>query len=219
MIELDVHQLADKVLVVFHDDEIGGNALADIGYGEFYECAVRGGIKVPTLDQTLEFCAGRIRIVVEVKSACAEDVVRAISKAKFCINEYVIASFHNNVLMQLRRFHPGVRTALLTEDIPYPEARGLLELVAPDLWAPDSGTLDDAVLSYCNAHHLKVLPWTVNDDSDLHRFLSAGAVAGIITDRTQHALTLRRMQNSIRSTSSGAPVTNPMEGGTHAAPL
>jgi glycerophosphoryl diester phosphodiesterase len=201
MIELDVRRLADEVLVVFHDDEISDTAIADIGYGELHELAVDARIEIPTFDQALELCAGRIRLVVELKSACAEEVVRAVYNARVRVDEYVLASFDSGVLLQLRLSHPGIRTALLTEDISYEKARDLLDGVAPNLWAPDSPTLDDTVLARCEKARIAVLPWTVNDDTELRRFLSAETVAGIITDRTQNALNLRRTLRGIRSAS------------------
>ena len=117
------------------------------------------------------------------------------------MDEYVLASFDASVLLQLRRFHPGVRTALLTEDVGYEKARDLLDEVAANLWASDSPILDDAMLARCTEDRIAVLPWTINDDTDIRRFLSAETVAGIITDRTQDALNIRRMLRGIGSAS------------------
>lgn len=197
MIELDVHRLADGMLVVFHDDEIRGTVLANIKYGELYKLAQAVSIEIPRLDQALGVCAGRISLVVELKSGWNQDgveteVVQAVSQARIRTEEYLLASFDYNVLLRLRTSHPGIRTALLTEDVGFEKAQELLDIAAADLWAPDSATITDEVLASCKDHEIALLPWTVNDDKDMRRFLSAKSVAGIITDRTHHALELRR---------------------------
>src|SRR5918998_1435567 len=76
MIELDVSRLADEVLVVFHDDKIGDTTVADIDYSQLHELAIVAALEIPTFDQALALCAGRIRLVVELKNDCVEEVVR-----------------------------------------------------------------------------------------------------------------------------------------------
>ncbi len=72
-IELDVHLTADGALVVHHDDSlkrmtgqdlvIGKSALADI-----LACKLPNGEPVPTFDEVLDLVAGRIPMIVEVKT-------------------------------------------------------------------------------------------------------------------------------------------------------
>lgn len=197
MIELDVQRLADGTLIVFHDTELGGEALAGMSYAQFYECTRAAGLDAPTLGQTLTLCAGRIRLDIELKSPCEHEVVQAVINARVRVNDYVVTSFDARALLNLRRDHPGVQIGLLTENIGLDEARDMLERVAPDFWAPDGKTVDAAMLARCEALGLALLPWTINDDNDLRRFLSAMNVAGVITDRTRDALELRRQLHRI----------------------
>jgi glycerophosphoryl diester phosphodiesterase len=213
MMELDVHRLADGILVVFHDNEIGGEALADMSYAQFNERTCAAGVDVPTLQQTLDLCAGRIRLDVELKSACEHDVVQALLKARMRVDDYVVTSFDPSTLSNLRRDHPGVQTGLLTKNIGLDEARDMLAHVAADFWAPDGKTMDNAMLARCEELHIALLPWTVNDDNDLRRFLLAPSVAGVITDHPRKALDLRRrLRRGPEAALFGRPTAVPAEG-------
>lgn len=192
MIEMDIHRLADGELVVFHDDRIGKKELKAIGYGELYEHTLKLHIEIPTFDQVLSVCAGRVRLVVELKNDCASEVLQVIRNARMGLEEYLLACFDSDILLGLRKVHPGIKTALLTENIGFREAQGRLDLVKPNFWAPDQATLDDVTLKSCEEYRIRLLPWTVNDPPTIRRFLSAKSVSGIITDRTREALEIRR---------------------------
>jgi glycerophosphoryl diester phosphodiesterase len=192
MIELDVQRLADGVLVVFHDAEIGGEQVAKMDSARLYERALALGLNIPTLTQTLDLCAGRIRLDVELKNAGEDEVLRAFTCARLRVDHYLLTSFDPAVLANIRKTHPGVRTGLLTENTDIAAAQDILDRVAADFWAPDSTSVNDAALARCEQLHVALLPWGVNRDDDMRRMLSAKSVAGIITDRTRDALDLRR---------------------------
>lgn len=192
MIELDVQQLADGILVVFHDDEIGGERLAEIGFARLHEYALLLDREVPTLRQTLDLCNGRILLDVEVKNAREDDVLRALANARLRINDYVLTSFDPGVLLNIRMASPGVQTGLLTENTDIDAAQKTLDRVAADFWAPNCKIVDQAVLSRCEQLRIRLLPWVVNSDDDLRRLFSAQSIAGIITDRMRRALEIRR---------------------------
>jgi glycerophosphoryl diester phosphodiesterase len=180
------------VLVVFHDDGIGGEALANMSFAQFHDRALALGLDVPTLPQTLDLCAGRIRLDVELKNASADEVLRAITNSRMRVDDYVLTSFNSVVLSNIRSNFPGIRIGLLTEDTSLDAARKFLDSVEPELWVPDCKTVDDAVLYRCEQLHIELLPWGVNRDDDMRRLLSAKCVTGVITDRTREALDLRR---------------------------
>jgi glycerophosphoryl diester phosphodiesterase len=104
----------------------------------------------------------------------------------------VLSSFDPDAILKIRAASPGIRTALLTEDIGIDEAERILQRVGADLWAPDCKTVDDEALARCQQLRITLLPWSVDVDDDFRRLLSANNVAGIITDRTRRALEIRR---------------------------
>jgi glycerophosphoryl diester phosphodiesterase len=192
MIELDVHHLRDGVVVVFHDEVIRGSALRHLTYREVQEHASRLGVEVPTFDQALQACRGQVRLVVELKSDCASEVLHAMTRAGMGGEAYVLASFNAAILARLRRSLPDLAIALLTERKGFQEARPLFERVAATFWAPDQAVLDDAALRSCAEQGIRTLPWTVNETAAMRRFMSAPGVAGLITDRPREALQIRR---------------------------
>lgn len=192
MIEMDVQRLKDGTLVVFHDDRIDSMALKDIGLAEFQTYATIQRITVPTLDQVLKACAGRVKLMIEMKNHCVTEVLRSVEHAHLGVNDYLLECSESDSLLSAKAQFPTVRTALLTEQLAPEEALPLLKRISANYWAPSYSILSEAMFEHSHKAGIGIIPWTVNDKVEMKRFLSAPAVAGIITDRTEEAIQLRR---------------------------
>jgi glycerophosphoryl diester phosphodiesterase len=51
----------------------------------------------------------------------------------------------------------------------------------PDIYSPHFSLVNAALVSDCHRHHIKLLPWTVNDLEQINSLKALG-VDGIITD-------------------------------------
>ena len=71
-VELDVRRLGDGELVVFHDPVLDGKPLYAMGLDELRGRSRDRGYRVPTLDEALRFCAGRLRVDIELKELHTE---------------------------------------------------------------------------------------------------------------------------------------------------
>lgn len=194
MIEFDVHALADGNLVVFHDDKIGGKAIKDISSGEFHEHCLKFRIEAPTLSEALRTCAGRIRLMIELKDCLGEEVLRAIFNARIRTDDYVITSFNAECLVNLRQVHSGIQLGLLTENSGFDAAADNLAKISADFWLPDFESATDPVLSSSAERGVPVVPWTVNSGEHLQRFLDMPAVWGVVTDDVNEAVRLRKQR-------------------------
>lgn len=192
MIEMDVHRLKDGTLVVFHDDSIDSMALKDIGLSEFQTYATKQRITVPTFDQVLKACVGRVKLMIEMKNDCVTEVLRSVEHAHLGVNDYLLECLESDSLLSAKAQFPTVRTALLTEQLELEEALPLLKRISANYWAPNYSILSEAMFEHSHKEGIGIIPWTVNDKVEMKRFLSAPAVAGIITDRTEEAIQLRR---------------------------
>lgn len=92
-----------------------------------------------------------------------------------------VQSFDLEALRETRRQDSNIRLALLVE-----EGENYQDKLAalgsyPDILSPHFGLVDESLLKFAAAKNMKVIPWTVNDETDMRRMIRQG-VHGIITD-------------------------------------
>lgn len=92
-----------------------------------------------------------------------------------------IQSFDVRTLQELRKLHTGVKLCLLTEDETDPAA-AMDKLGFPaDVYSPNFEAVTPEMVNWCHFRRIDIIPWTVNDVSDMQRLLDMG-VDGIISD-------------------------------------
>ena len=67
MTELDVHQTADGLLVVHHDDAVAGLAIASNRLDALRQASRSHGYEIPLLSEVLALCWGQIQLDIDVK--------------------------------------------------------------------------------------------------------------------------------------------------------
>jgi glycerophosphoryl diester phosphodiesterase len=193
MVEFDVRKLADGTLVVRHDPDIGDRPLSEMTLRGLRDAANRASLDIPTLGQVLSFCAGRLRVDVELKEpGCEKEVLEAIFEARFRAADFMITAFDASIVDNVRQESRGVRTGLIVTGQPLGHVISEAERLGADYLVPDIAMLDPGSLRAERTSHLPLLPWTVNGREDLKRMLKENSVAGIITDEIRDGLELRR---------------------------
>jgi glycerophosphoryl diester phosphodiesterase len=125
-IELDVQLTADNEAIVFHDFELErltGDAglvverklsdLTRIGIS-----GAAGGDKIPSLKQFLDAVAGRVPLVVEIKSKFNGDMTltkRTVEILNGYSGPFVIKSFDPEIVTYLRNNAPGITRGIIGE--------------------------------------------------------------------------------------------------------
>lgn len=207
-VEFDVRMTADGAAVVMHDPEVdrttdGSGPVCDLTLAELRRFAipVPGGeaARVPTLDEALRCCSGRVAIDVEIKNLpgepdfqpdrqdAVEATVRAIESG--FSGPAMISSFNPLALAHSRSVAPGIPTGLLT----------------------DTGVEARAALQFAGAEgHRWVLPFVdrVLDAPGLAEEVhEAGLRLGVwITDDPAAAVRLWRLGADAVATNDPAPV-------------
>jgi glycerophosphoryl diester phosphodiesterase len=190
-VELDVHRTADGGLVVHHDADarrlgvLAGRTLADIR-------AARPDI--PTLDDTLDACAGAV-VNIEIKNFPGdgdfdpEDTVADLVVA--CLgrrggDEVIVSSSNLATVDRVRALDASVPTGFLIR-------HGLDPLAALTLCHERGhgalhpfmkllkGDAASEVVARARELGVHVNVWTVNDEREIRRLAGAG-VDGVITD-------------------------------------
>ncbi|NDF12326.1 MAG: glycerophosphodiester phosphodiesterase [Proteobacteria bacterium] len=185
-IEFDVLLTKDQVPVVFHDRTLermtdGSGKLVEKTFAELSALTVKGGGKIPTLQDVLARYATKVHLFIEVKEPAA-----AIPTAKMCAalsdaKPFCLISFKEAALRDIRTHFPEFSIGLNWERTPWPEAKPLIESLAPDYFNPAQELLDEACVRYTRTRNMKIGVWTVNEPNDIVLVKSLG-VDAIISD-------------------------------------
>lgn len=98
----------------------------------------------------------------------------------------VVQSFDHRSLRAIRSTNETIRLAALTRRN---DAFSSDFATFANIWSPDSRAVSASSLEAAHAAGLQVIPWTVNEASDMSRLIDLG-VDGIITDRPDILVTL-----------------------------
>lgn len=190
--EFDVRRTADGVLVVHHEEAIGEQPLATLTFDRAASLAETAGYELPRLSTVIDPLRGRLSLDVELKESGYEaQVVEALLAAGFGDEAVICTSFEQAALDGIRKARPSMRTGLLVWDCTWEQAVQLFRASGTQLLGPDHAILSPDVLAAAERERIPLVPWTVNDADWLERLFNASAVAGVITDRPQSAITAR----------------------------
>lgn len=200
LVEFDVRRTADGELLVFHDAAIEGRAIAALTAAEARGAAARQGIDIPTLDDALGICAGRILVDIEIKDPAAAAAVAATAVRLLPPGSFLLSSFSRRALRMVRRLFPALpRGWIVGRAVP-----GGWQMLAGLAAGPLAGLagcpacliLDHRLVGAGtpgggDAPTFPWLAWTVNDPAEAGRLADLGAWA-LITDVPDALLVWRR---------------------------
>jgi glycerophosphoryl diester phosphodiesterase len=191
-VELDVRLSRDGRAVVVHDPTLARNtggvdrrAVHEVDAAALASPA--GGVRVPTLEEALDACRGRIVNVelkadVPARAALARAAVAAVRRAPRV--EVVWSSFHPMLVLAAALLDPGAPRAILVGGRTRRLATSLplaMRRLVTAAHVEDAACTDARVGRLARAG-LRVAAWTVNDVERALSLVRAG-VAWIITDR------------------------------------
>ena len=95
----------------------------------------------------------------------------------------IIQSFDIRTLQVLHRKYPFMKTALLIEDFDKRSLSAQLTQLGftPSIYSPAFGLVNLTLIDSCHQRNIKVIPWTVDNKSEIERLKKMG-VDGVITD-------------------------------------
>jgi glycerophosphoryl diester phosphodiesterase len=166
-------------------------------YVEFDVRAAPGGVLVcwhspvrrrreasmPTLDEVLDTCAGRIGLAVEIKqTAVTGETMRALGARRIDPDKVLILSFRSRALEEARRLRPDFRAVLHLGARRDPK-------VAKDYWGVGfaNWAARPRAIERARARGLATTVYTINDPARMLELAGLG-VTGIFTDRPDLAL-------------------------------
>ena len=164
MIEFDVRRAADGRLVISHDP-------------------IRGpGLKLPTLEETLQLARGRIQLDVELKEpGCERDAIDLLLRY-FALSDFCITSFLAATLRETRAIHAGIRTGLIFA-IWGESVRAACLSTDVDVLVAHYRVVEEA-----EEIGKPLFVWTVDDLALMRALMRRRLVEGIVTNNPRQAL-------------------------------
>lgn len=190
LIEIDVFQIRSGEIIVFHDDEVdkltdGSGPVEDYDMDGLQELNLKGGHKIPTLEQVLEVMEHRVPLNIELKGLGTAHGVHAIVQ-EYCRSkgwepeQFIISSFEWDELHAYRQLDPEARIAVLTEEDPLDALETARELGAESI-NPSDRRVSAAVAEALHAAGFKINVWTVNS-RNRYDALQLMGIDGVFTD-------------------------------------
>jgi len=191
--EIDVQETKDHVIVLLHDTNLkrvtGLNKnIWELTYQEVSQ--LDAGVKfnsrflgeqIPTLEEVIEYAAGKIKLNIEVKANGHNDNI--VSKVVQLIHQYnfqescVVTSMNYTFLQQVKALDPDIRTGY-TMTMAYGSVQ---KMEAADFISVKNTYINKSLVEDAHAFGKEVHAWTVNYPGDIKRMISCG-VDNIITD-------------------------------------
>lgn len=192
--EIDVQETKDGVVVLMHDSNTvrttGVNGrISHMTYAEVLGLDAGGwfgteyaNTKIPTLREVLEFCKGRIKLNIEIKSnkktpALEEHVVQLIEEYEFQ-RQCVITSVSKQALTKVKACNEEIKTGYILTTV-YGNYFSDVEI---DFLSMKSAFVTEKVVRLAHNNGKEVHVWTVNSKSEAKRLNKLG-VDNIITDK------------------------------------
>ena len=114
-IECDVHETTDHHFVIFHDDELGGKSINTLSLSEIRKVKLAEQYQIPTLEETVNLCHKRIKLMLELKQVGSLDLLLEIVNAGMKPEELFITSFNNKLVKELAAFAPHIQRGILID--------------------------------------------------------------------------------------------------------
>lgn len=201
-VEFDVRKTGDGVCVICHDDcTASGRPIREFAYGELTGELAGEAL---TFEELLDVAAGRTGLHLDLKETGYEAEIVNLALAAGPLDRLVITG-GDATIRNVKELFPQVRAGLSLGD----DLNGLSPWLAPrvrlselfpgrrlershaDFVAVHHQLAELNVLRWCESRHIPAWVWTVDEESDIARFMKSSRVATLITNRPEVALRLR----------------------------
>ncbi len=193
VIEFDVWRCRTGELLVFHDASVKGQPIGSLSHQEVIELS---GRQVPLLEEVLDLSRGRIGIDLEMKDRDCAAKAAEVVRSRCLPGVVLLSSFSIEALGEARAVDPEVELGLIWARPLSNSAEVALGEKARELGAtvlaPQHRLLRRSLVVTARGAGLRLLPWTVNSEAKLRKFMKTEGVWGVVTDRPGFAIEVRR---------------------------
>lgn len=208
-IEFDIQLSRDGVPVIIHDETLerttnGKGWVKDLTFSELQQLDAGAwfsekykGTKIPALEEVLTWAQGnRLLLNLELKTGIVkypqmeEKVIRLVEQYDLT-HRVILSSFNHYSIVDVRRIHPGVETAVLFLEGLYEPWNYAKSLGATGLHCTWEIAMIPEFMDGANRAGTPVRPFTVNKEEHMQIFIRNGCDA-FFTDWPEKAVQVRR---------------------------
>jgi glycerophosphoryl diester phosphodiesterase len=196
-VEFDVHFAKDGEIVVIHDSKLkrttglAGN-VKDFTSTELAQMDAGEGEHVPTLEEVIQLCKGRIKFQIELKVPNIAEILYKKLADHHILGDVLISSFLHRELDEMKNLDFRVKCATLDPTgvrwvTSWISSRGIIlnaKKFHADGTHPYYKIVTRKLVKRAHASGMFVHPWTVDDPKMIRQQLAWG-VDGIITNDPQ----------------------------------
>ena len=213
-VEFDIRRTADGELAAFHDARTSqGDPLAAISYARL--CAL-AGYPVPRVAEVMATIAGKATGHLDLKDIGGEEQIVELALDILGPGNFVVTTLEDQSVAAIKARFPAVPAALSLgrdlDEVPRSRraATRLSELFPmrrvracrADWVAVHRRLAAAGVLAQCQRAGIKAMVWTVDEDTEIRRWLADRRVTVLITNRPADAVALRASMPTVTPAAS-----------------
>ncbi|MGL5831289.1 MAG: glycerophosphodiester phosphodiesterase [Candidatus Altimarinota bacterium] len=206
-VEMDIRKTRDGVLIVWHDIDVAGLRVRGTLLEELKEMTESEEMILETLEEVLKALEGKVKLDIELKESGYESEVVDLVLKYFTPMEFLVKSFLDESVMVVKSGYPAVKAGLLlgqrrrgdeslktylkrrwSEFFPWKRA----EKCAADFLGVHWGLCKFGLHKKAARKGYAVQVWTLNSAKRIKEFMLSYAVSGIVTDKPELALKIRK---------------------------
>jgi glycerophosphoryl diester phosphodiesterase len=194
-IEIDVRRTADGQIVLVHDARIRLRTVNRLEHHQV-QARMKAG-QAPLLEDVVRCAAGRILLDIELKEDGYVEAAMSAVGRHLTPDQYVVTSFSDRILAQVREHAPDARTGVLLAPRRHRDLEQRLQHTGASFLAPHVSLARTGLFPWAAERGLALWVWTVNDRRLLRAALNDPWVAAVITDEPERALVLSRVIDTV----------------------
>ena len=191
IIELDVHRAKTGEIVSMHDKTVcrttnGNGYVSGLTLKELLGLDAGDGEKVPTLEEVLDWVAGRAKLNIEIKSYDATEGVAKliqdyVARGTYKYGDFVVSSFNWLALIKMRILNSQIPLGVLIHTRPLKLAFVVAKITNAYAFHPHYTLVNKKMVKKVHNKNMKLFTWTVNEREDIEKMKKLG-VDGIFSD-------------------------------------
>ena len=183
--EFDVHLSKDGEVVVIHDEEVsrttnGKGLVREMTLVELKQLNCDQAQKIPTLQEVIDQCKGKINLQIELKAEGTPSPVSKIIAKNKIISNVVVSSFNTEWLKEIKKINSKIKVSLLLNKIPKELAK-LVTSIPLDFIGTRENITDKRIITKAHQWGVKIYAYHVNS-ARLGRKLIRSGIDEIGTD-------------------------------------
>lgn len=181
-VEFDVHRCKSGELVVIHDETVdrmtnGRGFVVELTLQQLKKLDAGKGEAIPTLQEAIDCCKGKVKMQIELKAAgLEEDTVAAIAKNDIA-RDVIVISFYHDFIRRVKEIAAAekiaVKTGALIVGNPV-NAAEVVKAAKADYLSANQNFTDERMVKELRKAGLGITVWNCDTEKEIKRLTGLG---------------------------------------------